>query len=516
MTYGNGYGGYADVNEVLPLIPQQALSGSRSLNPAAQGFSFTPLQTGPGGLEHADRPLARPDEMPVFASIEPQYSTPVAANGFPDSEKQGWAAPIMVDGEKLKGIGERRQSGDLDQGSSVIGLTHLAPVDPTAGPPLDFPAIPSSAPVSTATTLSISTPAMSSSPTTPTTPVSVQTPRITSDIQNAAVPMLEIPSPVQADDAQWSFVGPSMSGSTSSASNGTAMVAPPSLLKGSASSSVLRRRVPVSTEVTPLRLRPNRPEADSTAENAYSSSLSIAIPKAVRIEQVAVDGDVPRLSTKGKGKASGKRIIFATGIDAEDQAKMGVKRTEGSSLVFGSLMEGLKESLSSSALMAPSADVSAPTLELTPTVPLAPSKPTSWASLFNSAGKPFSRSSSIPSSMVVSPSKSVMSLATESEAATSRVSTEPTTPRSTALTLPASTGASVASAPRPVFNYAAAAAAGVNLTPQEELSKILTDGLRSRHKDTPMCLPRGLINTGNMCFANTVRLTKLIPYSTLI
>jgi len=106
--------------------------------------------------------------------------------------------------------------------------------------------------------------------------------------------------------------------------------------------------------------------------------------------------------------------------------------------------------------------------------------------------------------MVVSPSKSVVSLAAESEAGPSRLMSEPITPRSTAATLPPSTGASMASAPRQVFNYAAAAAAGAKIGPQDELAKMLSDGLRFRGKEAPTCLQRGLINTGNMCFANTV------------
>ena len=510
MAYGNGYGSYADGNASLPMMPPQVLPGNKSLNPAAQGFSFTPLQGGPAGPEDADRPSVRPDEMPVFASIQPQHSTPVAANGRPDSTSQDWPAGIMVDGEKLEGIDERRQSGDSDQGAGVIGLTHLIQADATAPSPPDLPAIPPSVSVPATMTQSVSTPAMSTSATTPTTPASLQTPRITNDAENAFVPVLEAAIRVQPDGTGWSFVGPSMSGSMSSASNGTATVAPSATPSRSVSSSVPRRRVPVSTETAPLKLRPSRPGADSTSENAYDSSLSIAIPKAIRTEKVAVNEDVPRSSTKCKGKASGKRVIFAIGMDDEDQAKMGVERRAGSALVFGSLAEGLRASPSPSpsAVIASSPIVSAPKTELTPSIPLAPSKPTSWASLFNGTGKTLARSPSIPSSMVVSPSKSAMSLATDSEAAPSRMSTEPTTPRSTAPTLLPSTGASAASAPRPVFNYAAAAAAGANLTPQEELAKLLTDGLRDRHKESPMCLPRGLINTGNMCFANTVRLSK--------
>lgn len=45
------------------------------------------------------------------------------------------------------------------------------------------------------------------------------------------------------------------------------------------------------------------------------------------------------------------------------------------------------------------------------------------------------------------------------------------------------------------------------MSPQEELAKILAEGVAGLGKGKgkePMVVPRGLINTGNMCFANTV------------
>jgi ubiquitin carboxyl-terminal hydrolase 10 len=45
------------------------------------------------------------------------------------------------------------------------------------------------------------------------------------------------------------------------------------------------------------------------------------------------------------------------------------------------------------------------------------------------------------------------------------------------------------------------------LSPQEELAKLLIDGVpigKGKAKEGTLTLPRGLINTGNMCFANTV------------
>jgi hypothetical protein len=137
-------------------------------------------------------------------------------------------------------------------------------------------------------------------------------------------------------------------------------------------------------------------------------------------------------------------------------------------------------------------------------VPAPKAKPVSWAALLKPkslAQLPSDSLSAGPSSVRVSPSKSVISLATETDAQTE---VDAVTPKSVAPSLPPSATASGA-APRPAFNYAAAAAIGRGITPQDELLKMLTDGLKIRPKGPPTSsVPRGLINTGNMCYANTV------------
>jgi len=136
--------------------------------------------------------------------------------------------------------------------------------------------------------------------------------------------------------------------------------------------------------------------------------------------------------------------------------------------------------------------------------PAPKAKPSSWAALLKPkslAQIPSDTLSAGPSSVRVSPSKSVISLATETDAMTE---VDAVTPRSVAPSLPPSATASTA-APRPAFNYAAAAAIGRGITPQDELIKLLTEGLKARPKGPPASsVPRGLINTGNMCYANTV------------
>ncbi|GMK59911.1 hypothetical protein CspeluHIS016_0901280 [Cutaneotrichosporon spelunceum] len=78
-------------------------------------------------------------------------------------------------------------------------------------------------------------------------------------------------------------------------------------------------------------------------------------------------------------------------------------------------------------------------------------------------------------------------------------------PSSWASLLRAPTGGSASAKPRPAFNYAAAAAVGAPLSPAEDLARLLTEGLRARPvRPAQPIIPRGLVNTGNMCFANTI------------
>ena len=316
-----------------------------------------------------------------------------------------------------------------------------------------------------------------------------------------------------------------MSGYTSPSSSTTTRSFTQALTTQAAAASVPRRRSAFSTETGPLKLRSSRPDADGPSENAYNMALRGAIPKTVRTEQVVSPNGpsgISRSSSRGKGKASGKKIVFAAGADAQGMAMTGARRLEGSGMVFGSLAEepplGVASDRSShivgagaevkaaEASQALPAAVSAAATE--PKISVPKVKPASWAALLKAPVK--HSAIPIPSSQSKSPSpaKSITPLAPESDAGLPRLPTTPSneadTPRSVVTQLPPSTGASAASAPRPVFNYAAAAAAGATLTPQEDLARLLTEGLKGRPREASLCLPRGLINTGNMCFANTV------------
>lgn len=151
----------------------------------------------------------------------------------------------------------------------------------------------------------------------------------------------------------------------------------------------------------------------------------------------------------------------------------------------------------------------------------APAKPRSWAALLKTP------TPSSPSTPAAVPSSSA-SVSSTTEAGPSRprpsTSASPSTPNFTANVnglaqpqlSPQSQGAQQQQQQQQAktFNYAAAAMSSVP-SPHEELIKLLSEGVSSlrgtgatvglsvKEKEALM-VPRGLINTGNMCFANTV------------
>lgn len=243
----------------------------------------------------------------------------------------------------------------------------------------------------------------------------------------------------------------------------------------------------------PIPLRPSRPTPEEAIGNSYASHLAGAIPENMATE--TMDGESRKRSSRGRDMPWGK-AVYAIGVK-------GGRTAPPIDLVFGEISDKA-QTPAPAAVLLPPADtaVAAP---VTPALAPAPvSKPkTSWAALFSpkkSSGTPDSLSVAA-SSTLPSPSKSIASLPSEVAPSQASASDEATTPRSAAPSLPASTSGQ----PRAPFNYAAAAAAGAPPTPAEDLARLLTDGLRPRAAHVPApVVPRGLVNTGNMCFANTV------------
>ncbi|KAL7418681.1 hypothetical protein Q5752_006364 [Cryptotrichosporon argae] len=222
-----------------------------------------------------------------------------------------------------------------------------------------------------------------------------------------------------------------------------------------------------------LVLHVSRPDAMTTG-NSYSQRLASAIPASVdtETEEGSAAPGAPR-AHRGRPRPRA-RAVFKTG------------RNVPTTLTFGEA-ETLVVPPPTSRVKAASASLAPPPTIFTP-APVAPTPRvvSSWAALFDSSAR---KSTSHTPEPLSSPAKSLASLPRE----------DPTTPRSTAPSLPPSTPQP--SAPKP-FNYAAAAATGTS-SPQDEMARLLEQGVRGR-KDATVSVPRGLINTGNMCFANTI------------
>jgi ubiquitin carboxyl-terminal hydrolase 10 len=225
----------------------------------------------------------------------------------------------------------------------------------------------------------------------------------------------------------------------------------------------------------PIRIRPSCPSPEVQG-NSYNYRLAKCIPENVAVEHI--EGRRRRRSSDGRSKPQGKAVLaFGT---------KGGRPHPDVSLVFGEITSAPATPVVTSPVPTP-----APAPRAAP--PAAKAKPSSWASLLRPAGATPVGSAG-PSSTLVSPSKTNVSLPSEA----------PETPRSTAPSLPPSHGPAPAK-PRPACNYAAAAAVGAPLSPAEDLARLLTEGLRTRSvRPAQPIRPRGLINTGNMCFANTV------------
>nr|XP_031857112.1 uncharacterized protein CI109_007505 [Kwoniella shandongensis]KAA5524183.1 hypothetical protein CI109_007505 [Kwoniella shandongensis] len=520
LPYNGGYPGYG--SGFIPPVAGGRMGSGKGLNPAAQGFSYPSSHA---GSRSNSQPSSAPiqngnstpsstslsEQKPTFPSIAPvtddSNSTPLP-NGH-TQVKQAWKPPVIVDGEKLKGIGGEQPSSEASQG---LGLTTEKPRSPSPQSPN------ANLSASTITTRSASTPAVSSAPTASTSPTSVETPRQTDgDPSYVTSPKSGTSSRVQPD-AGWTFGGEALAGLTSPpAGTASRNISGPSTR--SASGSIAKKKSSTySTQTGPLQLSAARPVAESSSGNTYALSLRKLIPSAVETKEVTGEqGSQQKTSAKGKEKASGKKVIFAAGAGSKASR---IINDHGEPLVFGETTDEDREAAARpsesqpvsedrSEEVQPAASTSKPETEAPRTKPVA--KASSWAAAVR--GPSSTAGSSVPTaaqSKVASPARSTVSLAPESEAGPSRMPSSPsanaTPPRSSTSSSqpPPSTGASTTTGPRPAFNYAAAAATGASLTPQEDLARLLADGVKGKGKEGQATIPRGLINTGNMCFANTI------------
>lgn len=266
-----------------------------------------------------------------------------------------------------------------------------------------------------------------------------------------------------------------------------------------------------------IRLVRARPGEESDG-NSFAIEVKTGLP-----EEIVVDEQSPSQSQeKGTGRGKGgKKKTKETGRGVW---KTGEKRRV--ELVFGEIVpeqEKEKEDKAEWVGEKPVVDEKEEekvekkersTPARAPAPAPSPAKPRSWAALLKT---PTPSSPSTPGAV---PSSSA-SVTSTTEAGPSRprpsTSASPSTPNLTAnvngLQLsPPTQGQQQQQAK--TFNYAAAAMSSVP-SPHEELIKLLSEGVSSlrgtgttvglsvKEKEALM-VPRGLINTGNMCFANTV------------
>ncbi|WWC58142.1 uncharacterized protein I303_100677 [Kwoniella dejecticola CBS 10117] len=509
----SGYGGYQESGyPAHPALPNGngMRNVSKGLNPAAAGFSFTPSSAS------GSRANSQPSSTPVingaiipssFQSNAQIPSTDPAKNDepLPDIPKENGHTIEITQNGTANRVDADVSSSTRTEGKSEDYADNAVDIEqPEKSETPNTSTAPSSDP-----NVSITTDAntASTAATTVSSPKSTSTPK---PVESAVEPITSSTS--IPDQSSWNFVGETLVGLTSpiQGSSSRQVSGPPSSATSVTTGSRKRSTItPVA--VGPLRLAAARPDHTSEASNSYAANLAKIIPSAVKTETINVH-NTKRIVRRSKGskEATKRTAIFALGDQKKrttsPRASDGAKK-----LAFGEI------DASEFINLAPSVQVHAPTI-LTATAttadsqtsapsseistPIVKAKPASWAALVGGSSRAPSVSSS---SKVPSPAKSTASLPiTENEAGPSRLpSSEPTSTTDNVVSSP-----SPAPAPekkKAPFNYAAAAASGASMTPQEELAKLLSEGVKGKAKEnTQATLPRGLINTGNMCFANTI------------
>jgi len=485
-AYGAGYphNGYYDYPPPPPpllstsngiLKPQtQTQSQNQSLNPAAQGY------------------------VPTRREV----------NGHP-------FAPV-VDGEKLKGLG----SGlGLTNGDSSMPISLAPPNDPP--PPAEVISLPPD-PVPTDPIGPISdkmedlhrtAPPVKDDP-----PDPLQEPLPSdSEVHDSITDTEPTPQPIPIILNPITPVPLSLTSTSPSITTPSTPLSPGFQFTGSTLASLLSppaRQKPTIPNGHPtpkskagkpvLQLRSSRPSS-STKDNSYSTKLRI--PQSI------------------------KTITVPTETQTQDSNQTDTHRKYKSVIIFKSPSDNtpIKTILSFGEILPPP-----------PTVVLP--KP-SWAALLKT-NKPFSRTQSTPERILSpvppsrsvrhSPAKSTISLPDEQVASSTpgHIAPDSSVTASGSDSVqsgPNMVGASngevkstgigtpeIKSPPKPI-NYAAAAAAaaGSIMSPHEELIRLLGEGMRRPREIAPVAVARGLINTGNMCFANTVSWFSLLFISFL-
>lgn len=501
--------------------PPQSRPPSKGLNPAAQGFTFRP-STGSrqpsaqpnvpnGDSRPSSAAVENPSDTPTYPSLTPRAPQPVlhapssAAHSDATVKPKEWTLPI-VNASHVNGDTNGPSAG------SGLGLSQMEPAS-TGSVPMVKQDSNSKSSGGTA-------PGMTASETSH-AHQRVETPQLGSEKVDASVSTVKAPvmAPEPATEEKsvdsLSFTGPTVEGyiSPETAQPELPPAREPSsrpvVASSSTAAAVIASRNASRRKVV-INIATRRPAVDAVDGNAflrsaiqdshhydYDEIISYPAPSATSRAKRSRPRKGKALVRMGYGSDTQMRIANRKWIFGE----LGVEDIPAIVILTPAKPAEVKEQEKVEEETAPAAvaPVSAP-------APAPKAKPASWAALF---GKPKLQAAANdnlsvgPSSVRVSPSKSTISLATETDAMTS----DPTTPRSAAPPLPPpSTGASAAPAPRPAFNYAAAASAGKHLSPENDLVKLLTEGPKPRPKTSvvPVSVPRGLVNTGNMCFANTV------------
>lgn len=518
---------------------------NKSLNPAARGFEFKPAAPPfrpSGTLNGNTQSASQQKHEPTFPSLTPAPSNKPdqPANSTVDDQPNGdkpkeWATlPVVNSTHLANGVSDKSAESAAPEGGLGLSQMERAVTPPRAST--------ESVPMTSGTDTTDTTPGMTNSETSHDV-ANVETPRANTERGQSSSPPAATGPIEKASDLN--FVGPTVEGYVSPDAK------KPELPSTDASASVVHSdqetvvaaataSAPAPTKATTskpssstpvgqpetLFVAAHPPAHDSFSGNSFKASIvpdnTGRVTKAVKTSATSSS----RVDTKSTKKLRRKSIIsMGNGNDTpmkivNPDMTFGelstadipaiVIRTEPRPSEPAHAEAKVEEKKGDNAATPVSS--SAPT----PAPPVAKPKPTSWAALLG-GGKakaaPSETASMGPSSVRVSPSKSIISLMTETDIPIS----DPVTPKSAAPSLPPpSSGVSATNGPRPAFNYAAAAAAGKNISPENEIVKLLTEGLKTRSQKPALQanVPRGLVNTGNMCFANTVSRSRVLTTKT--